>query len=199
MAVVNSWRSLVVGVVVGVLMTAGAVLWARSAADDNHGSQKFETVSARTLRIVDEQGHARFVIGAPLPNPVVQGKELPRSSPVVGIQFLDPNGNETGGLAIIDRVKGAALCFDYSSGEAMCFTKAGDYKGIALLDPPMPGGQLGVPGNSRVELSLDKGTPRLALSDKNGKDRLVLTIDNKDNPVIQTLDANGKPMVTMTK
>jgi hypothetical protein len=199
MAVVNSWRSMAVGVVVGVLMTAGVVLRAHSAADDNHGSQQFETVSARTLRIVDEQGHARFVIGAPLPNPVVQGKELPRSSPVVGIQFLDPNGNETGGLAIIDRVQGAALCFDYSGGEAMCFTKARDYKGITLLDPPAPGGQLGVAGNSRAELSLDKGMPRLALSDKNGKDRLVLTIDNKDNPVIQTLDANGKPMVTMTK
>jgi hypothetical protein len=103
------------------------------------------------------------------------------------------------GLAIIDKVQGTALCYDYSVGEAMCFTKARDYKGIVLLDPPAPGGQLGVAGNSRVELSLDKGTPRLALSDKIGKDRLVLTIDSKDNPVIQTLDANGKAMVTLTK
>lgn len=199
MAVINSWRSMAVGIVVGILMTAGIVLWARPATQDTHGNQQFDTVSAHTLRIVDEQGHPRFVIGAPLPNPVVQGKELPRSSPVVGIQFLDKDGNETGGLAIIDRMQGAALCFDYSGGEAMCFTKARDYKGITLLDPPVPGGQLGVAGNSRVELSLDKGTPRLALSDKNGKDRLVLTIDNKSNPVIQTLDANGKAMVTMTK
>ena len=139
MAVINSWRSMAVGIVVGILMTAGIVLWARPATQDTHGNQQFDTVSAHTLRIVDEQGHPRFVIGAPLPNPVVQGKELPRSSPVVGIQFLDKDGNETGGLAIIDRMQGAALCFDYSGGEAMCFTKARDYKGITLLDPPAAG------------------------------------------------------------
>jgi len=199
MAMITNWRSMTVAVVVGILMTVGVVLWAHPATQENHGNQQFDTVSAHTLRVVDEQGRPRFVIGAPLPNPMVQGKELPRSSPVVGIQFLDKEGNETGGLAIIDRVQGAALCFDYNGGEAMCFTKARDWKGITLLDPPAPGGQLGVAGNSRVELSLDKGTPRLALSDKHGRDRLVLTIDNKGNAVIQTLDANGKPMVTMTK
>lgn len=195
----QSWRSMMVGIVVGILVSAAITLWARAAADEKRGNQQFDTVSLHTLRIVDEQGRPRFVIGAPLPNPVVQGKEMPRSSPVVGIQFLDAEGNETGGLAIIDRVQGAALCYDYSGGEAMCFTKARDYKGIVMLDPPVPGGQLGAPGNSRVELSLDKGTPRLALSDRNGKDRLVLSLDSDDNPVIQTLDASGKPVSALPK
>jgi hypothetical protein len=193
---------MVLGIAVGIVMTVGVALWAHSVADNTHDNQQFQTVSARTLRIVDSQGHARFVIGAPLPNPVIQGKELPRSSPVVGIQFLDSQGNETGGLAIIDRVQGAALCFDYSTGdpgEAMRFTKAGDYKGITLLDPPAPGGQLGVSGNSRIEMSLDKGMPRLALSDRNGKDRLVLTINNNGNPQIESFDANGKAIVSSTK
>ncbi len=202
MALVSNWRCVVVGIVIGILMAAGAALCAHSAADDTADSQQFQTLSARSLRIVDAQGHARFVIGAPLPNPVIQGKEMQRSSPVVGIQFPDPNGNETGGLGIIDRVRGAALCFDYSDGEpgeAMCFTKARGYKGVTLLDPPAPGGQVGVAGISRIEMSLNEGTPRLALSDKNGKDRLVLTITSNGNPLIETLDASGKAVASNTK
>jgi hypothetical protein len=198
MAAFRSWRSMVAGIFVGSILSLGITLWARPATGEKP-VQQFDTVSVHTLRVVDEQGRPRFVIAAPLPNPIVQGKELPRSSPVVGIQFLDTAGNETGGLAIIDRVQGAALCFDYSGGEAMCFTKARDYKGIVLLDPPPTRGQLGVPGNARVELSLDKGSPRLALSDKNGKERLVLSVDDSGNSVIQSLDAAGKVVSTLPK
>ncbi len=199
MATFQSWRGIGIGLSLGVLSTICVTLWGRASVDEKGNSQRFDTVSVHTLRVVDEQGRPRFVIGAPLPDPVVQGKELPRSSPVIGIQFLDAEGNETGGLAIIDRVHGAALCYDYNTGEAMCFTKARDYKGIVLLDPPAATAKVGIPGNSRVELSLDKGVPRLALSDKNGKDRIVLSVDANDNPLIQTLDANGKPLVTLPK
>jgi hypothetical protein len=194
---------MVTGALAGILLAIlGITLWVRPAAGEKPSGQQFDTVSVHTLRIVDEQGRPRLVIAAPLPNPVVQGKELPRSSPVVGIQFLDTAGNETGGLAIIDKIHGAALCYDYDTaqpGEAMCFTKARDYKGIALLDPPAPGGTLGEAGNARVELSLNNGIPRLALADKNGKDRLVLSLDANGNPLIQTLNANGKPVVTLPK
>jgi hypothetical protein len=203
MADFRNWRSMVTGLAAGILLATIAItLWARPAAGQKQSSQQFDTVSVHTLRIVDEQGCPRLVIAAFLPNPVLGGKELPRSSPVVGIQFLDAEGNETGGLAIIDKVHGAALCYDYDTGEpgeAMCFTKAGDYKGVVMLDPHAAGGAFGVAGNARVELSLDKGTPRLALTDKNGKDRIVLSVDANGNPLIQTIDANGKPVGTLPK
>ncbi len=187
----------VLGLVVAGFFLSVAI-WTNSStrAESSTPSRNaaFETVSVRTLRVVDEQGRPRFVIAAPLPNPVVNGKEFPRSSAVTGIQFLGSDGNEQGGVAIIDSVHGAAVCFDYDTAEAMCMTKAKQYKGISIFDPPGKDAQVGVTGSQRMELSLDEGQPRIVLSDSKGKDRIVLAIDAKDNPHVQVLDANGKPV-----
>lgn len=197
---ISNARNRVVWLSLGILFaTTGITFWGHAAAQGSRQTQQFDTVSVRTLRVVDEQGRPRFVIAAPLPNPVVEGKQMPRSSPVVGIQFLDIEGNETGGLAIIDKVDGAALCFDYNTAEAMCFTKARNYKGITLLDPPVAKANLGEPGSTRLELSVDNGLPRIALCDKQGKERIVLSLDASENPVIETLDAEGKPISPVYK
>lgn len=192
----------VLAVVVAILLLSlGPWRHASARARNNPPASdaSFNTLSVRTLRVVDAQGKPRFVIGAPLPNPLVQGKELPRSSPVTGIQFLDTDGNETGGLAIFDRVHGAGLCFDYDTGEAMCMTKAKGYKGIVVFDPPAKDARVGIPGSQRMELSLDDGKPRIALSDSKGRDRIVLAIDDHDNPTVQVLDANGKAVYEVPK
>ncbi len=182
--------------VVTVLLMLVAGIWQRSSADQKRAlhDATFDTVSVRSLRVVDEQGRPRFLIAAPLPNPVVQGKEMPRSEPVTGIQFLDPAGNETGGIAIFDKVHGAGLCFDYETAEAMCVTKAMGYKGISIFDPPGKDAQVGVTGSQRIDVSLNSGLPRIALSDSKGKERIVLAIDAKDNATMQILDAAGKPI-----
>lgn len=190
-----------------VLVAAGFFLclgmWGHSSARaESVAPQRtaaFDAVSVRTLRVVDEQGRPRFVIGAPLPNPVVNGKEFPRSSPVAGIQFLDTAGNEHGGVAIIDSVRGAAVCFDYDTAEALCMTKANQYKGISIFDPPGKDAQVGATGSQRMELSVNDGQPHIVLSDSKGRDRIVLAIDASDNPRVQVLDANGKPVYEVPK
>ena len=179
------------GIGVMYMMTHSLVPKVHATATD-HTQQEFDAVSVHTLRLVDPQGKPRMVIGAPLPDPYVGGKQYPRSSPVTGIQFLDTDGNEHGGIALIDAVHGAAVCFDYDTAEAMCMTKAGKYKGITLLDPPAKDAKLMSEGAQRLEMSDDDGHPRIALSDSKGKERLILSLDSKEQPQIEVLDENGK-------
>ena len=62
-----------------------------------------ETVRVRKLIVLDDQGKERIVIAAPIPNPIVNGKEAPRRVIVgAGIQFKDRDGTERGGIASED-------------------------------------------------------------------------------------------------
>jgi len=121
---------------------------AKTSAAETGVVQSFDTISARQVKLVDAEGHPRFILAAPLPNPVVQGKEYPRSTPAYGFQFLDPAGNEMGGLAVLDSIGGGAFCFDYGTAEALCITKTKDSAYVTLLDPPPAGAQVGQPGPS---------------------------------------------------
>src|ERR1700687_5425882 len=56
----------------------------------------------RSLEIVDSAGVARMRFGAPVPDPMTDGKTSPRRSPQSGIQFNDARGNEIGGLGMLD-------------------------------------------------------------------------------------------------
>jgi hypothetical protein len=57
----------------------------------------------RELDIVDDQGRERIVIAAPLPDPVVNGRQGHRIRVVsAAVQFKAPNGNEQGGIALSD-------------------------------------------------------------------------------------------------
>jgi len=61
-------------------------------------TQPTESLTVRELTIVDEHGQPRVRIGAPLPDP----KGLKREVKPVGIQLMEPNGKESGGLVMID-------------------------------------------------------------------------------------------------
>lgn len=169
------------------LLALGLMLELRSSGED-----RAEALTVRRLTFVDEQGRPRFILAAPLPNPVVQGKEYPRSSPVYGLQFLDPDGNEAGGLGIQDTVEGRILCFDYPTAEALCLVKAKNYAGLSVYDPPAPGAPVGQPGPARFEMSLLNGAVRVGLSDANGKERIALEVDSKNNAGLKLFDAEGK-------
>src|SRR5207248_9780882 len=86
-------RSLVAG------LSAGALLTFVIAAANSHSA---DVVRARKLVIVDDKGKERIVIAAPLPDPVVRGKRLPRRNAASGIQINDENGNERGGIVMLD-------------------------------------------------------------------------------------------------
>src|ERR1035441_5229509 len=54
-----------------------------------------ETLRVRELIVVDDAGKERIVIGAPIPDPMVDGKAVKRRVVVgAGIQFKDPRSEE---------------------------------------------------------------------------------------------------------
>ena len=56
----------------------------------------------RGLLIVDDHGVTRLRLGAPLPGPVVGGKEAKRAGPVSGMLVMDGDGDERGGFVTAD-------------------------------------------------------------------------------------------------
>jgi hypothetical protein len=100
-------------------------------------------------------------LGAPVPNPVVEGKTKERRTPATGIIFNDAAGNERGGIGILDDGS-MNLCFDDAKTERNCLffmPKFGN--GIAFNDAS---------GESRAILYLDtNGAPHLLLRDDKGQ------------------------------
>lgn len=120
-----------------------------------------ENIKTRTLSIVDSSGVVRLVLGAPLPNPVVEGKVKERRGSATGIIFNDAAGNERGGFGMIDDGS-MNICFDDAKNERNCLffmPKFGN--GIAFNDAS---------GESRAILYLDTtGAPHLLLRDEKGQ------------------------------
>ena len=119
-----------------------------------------ENLKAHAVSIVDSSGVVRLVLGAPVPNPVVQGKTKERRVTATGIIFNDAAGNERGGIGILDDGS-MNLCFDDAKTERNCLffmPKFGN--GIAFNDAN---------GESRAILYLDtNGAPHLLLRDDQG-------------------------------
>ena len=161
------------------------------AKEKTPANANFDSVRAHSISLVDDQGRPRLILAAPLPNPRVAGKEYPRSNPVYGFQFLDADGNETGGLALIDKMGGGAFCFDYNTAEAFCVTKTRDSVYVQLLDPPAPGDPVGKPGPARIVISQEKGDAGITLSDHAGKDRIILGVNKDAAAGLKMLDAEG--------
>lgn len=152
-----------------------------------------DTVDVRMVRLVDAAGRPRLLLGAPLPDPQVQGEVYPRTRPVPGIMFLDTLGNETGGIGLFDDIGGGGLCFDYATAEAVCLTKATrfGYVGLTFLAPPDAGAPVGQSGAERVTLALHQGGAQLVLSDAAGRPRLRVAVDSAGTASIETLDEEG--------
>src|SRR5215471_11708146 len=66
------------------------------------GQQQSDVLRVRQIVIVDEKGTERVWIGAPVPDPIIQGQRQKRSGPVSGIILLDAKGNERGGYVTSD-------------------------------------------------------------------------------------------------
>jgi hypothetical protein len=64
--------------------------------------QQSDVLRVRQIVIVDEKGTERVWIGAPVPDPIIQGQRQKRSGPVSGIILLDAKGNERGGYVTSD-------------------------------------------------------------------------------------------------
>lgn len=130
-----------------------------------------DTVKTRAVSIVDKNGVARIVLGAPVPNPAVNGKAEERRSPANGIAFNDANGNERGGIGMLDDGS-MNLCFDDAKTERNCLflsPKLGN--GLVLNDGN---------GNGRALIYLDQtSNPHLMLVDDHGRPLVSLPEESK--------------------
>lgn len=56
-----------------------------------------QRLTVRELTVVDDKGVPRVRLGAPLPDPIVLGRQVPRQGVVSGVMLYDADGDERGG------------------------------------------------------------------------------------------------------
>ena len=85
--------------VYGLLLTSMLALtgFAAIEARGRAAQDKPEILRVRGLVVVDQNGTERVRIEAPLPDPIMLGKRIPRGGAVSGILLFDEEGNERSG------------------------------------------------------------------------------------------------------
>ena len=156
-----------------------AALLATGCATSAAGDKSPGSLTVRELTVVDAQGTPRVRIGAPLPDP----KGLKRKVKPVGLQFMDPEGKEVGGLVQIDSIGVHGLCFDSPEGYgAMCMGLEQGKPTITFRDD----------WKERILIGVDGGTARIVLHDAQGQPRLRLEVDRDGTSRVEPLAPEGK-------
>ena len=197
---------MVMGAAVGTMLTLSAASPpnARAALGADEKRMAFDEITVKRLNVVDENGKVRMVFSNSdrFPNPILKGKEYPRSIKPAGMVFYKPDGDEAGGIALVE-VNGMVktfMAFDYSNSEAfgmgMTETAKGEYgAGLTVLDRvPLDADieKVGSVGTERIAISNDDGTARVSVNDTKGKERIRLAVDKDGNAKIEIKDAAGK-------
>jgi hypothetical protein len=168
----------------------------------------FETLRVRRIDVVDPDGVIRMTLAGSLPNPVVDGVEYRRSTPVGGIMMRDDKGNERGGFGYASRPQAVVFALDHPTGEAVGFNvlSDGSTRMLMLTSPvdtrdPAVGDHL-LPGGSQknpVDITMaPDGTPRFNLKDKDGHTRMRMTVTSEGYGSIEFLDKDGNVVSQMT-
>jgi hypothetical protein len=95
------------------------ILWTNSIINPNFISN--EILRVRGLVIVDAKGTERVWIGAPVPEPLVLGKRLPRGGDVSGILLFDEEGNERSGYVTSDGYPNVLFTLDSLAQQHVLF------------------------------------------------------------------------------
>jgi len=185
------------------LLTLAVVIFiVKITRDKSH--VKIKEISTERLNIVDSTGTLRMVLANKdrIPNPVIDGKEYPRSIRPAGIVFFDENGTEAGGLATTThpkRGKTTVFAMDYARSEAIGMVnyhngKAGDGAFIVVNDPSPEGPieKVGTEGINRISIGTSKKDASLEICDTNGKTRIRMAVNAKNEPVFEILDEKGE-------
>jgi len=201
---------MMVGAVVGTVLTLNVTTPPRAGAAPGGDDKKLvlDELTVKRVNVVDESGKPRMVLSNTdrFPNPILKGKEYPRSIKPAGMVFYKPNGDEAGGVALVE-VNGITktfMAFDYSNSEALGMgitetAKGGYESGYTILDRvPLDADieKVGSVGTERIALSNDDGTARVSVNDAKGKERIRLAVDKDGNAKIEIKDADGKVVFT---
>lgn len=91
-------------------------------------------LEVRGLVVKDEHGTPRVILGAPVPDPIKDGKPSPRLAPLSGLLILDHEGNERGGYgtASVGKYSEAFLTLDDARGREVFTVVANADAGATL-------------------------------------------------------------------
>jgi hypothetical protein len=96
-----------------VLLTLGWIgtilIWVLVSSPWKVHAAQLPSLRVRRLAVVDGRGIERVVISAPVPEPIVQGIQGKRDTPMSGILIYDAKGNERGGYGTSDAADLSAL------------------------------------------------------------------------------------------
>jgi hypothetical protein len=87
---------------------------AQTKTEADRSGQVSAVIRTRGVIIVDEQGRERVILGAPVPDPPVEGR--PRVNPAHGMIILDQKGYERFGVGLMDNGQ-MAMGFDAPPGK----------------------------------------------------------------------------------
>lgn len=172
-----------------------------------------DEITVKRIKVVDESGEVRFIIAGDLPGPVVRGQRLERSIVPAGIVWHDPNGDESGGLAIapVSGWKGTPgsgrvrmLTFDFThqiTDAVRLDTFESDdgntwSGGLTVYDrrPYEPGPVTSSQGKERIYLGTQNGDSGLTIRDSQERERIRIGVRRDGVAVIEILDEDGEVM-----
>lgn len=174
------------------------------------GKIDHERLAVRRLDIVDEKGTIRMTLGAPVPEPIVDGIQYKRIYPAAGLLVFDKDGSERGGYVVAD-IEGSAVANvqDHTNGDAIGWRIMPDGSVTFQINQRAPirheaelGGRI-APDNpgaaTRVKLTVAaNGTPSIDLADQQSRPRLRLTVNEQGFGSIEFLDAEGRVVDSIT-
>ncbi len=142
--------------------------------------------------LVGENGADRVAIGMPTPAPQGGGKVHQRISPGAGLVVDDLEGNERGGIGVLDNGRGA-VCLDYPDPigrDAIC---------LGVLPEGLAGLIINAPSGEESERAmvgvLKDGTTFLKLADITGNERTMLQVQGDSPAQLLVLDPKSKTKV----
>ncbi|KPQ11289.1 MAG: hypothetical protein HLUCCX10_15320 [Algoriphagus marincola HL-49] len=159
-----------------------------------------QELTVHTLKVINrETGKLVLIFSDSLPDPIVNGKEVPRIFQTSGMLYFDNDGNEVGGLVQpkID-MKQSMFTMDYDNTDAFSIFKQQTDStwrtGMVLFDKNSSEEfeTKGSGGTPRVIMANDNKDAVIILRDTKGRDRILLMVDKNDTPVIQVLDSEGR-------
>jgi len=144
--------------------------------------------------LVGENGADRVVIGDPTPAPQAGGKIVQRISPGVGLVVNDSEGNERGGMGVLDNGR-AAVCLDYpnpSNRDAICLGVLPEAFAGLIVNAPS-----GDSGERAMMAVMKDGTSVLKLADTNANERAMLLVHGESPAQFLVLDPKAKSKIDM--
>jgi hypothetical protein len=208
--------------ILGIVLAASAMVSAGCAENAARADAPvaFDEITVKRINVVGEDGKLRMILSNEdrSPNPVIDGKELPRAhhQRSAGILYFRQNGSNVecggAGTAKVDEATNSGVILDYGKNDGIGIGKEESDDGqsysaklfIADRLPPNVGIDALKAGvatgryeaNDRIVVANTNGNATVTLSDPKGKPRIVLGVDAAGEASFKILDKDGRVVFT---